>query len=242
MGAWNRSRNRVECQKIVVAQMQSYHYRDNLRRLIQNNLSHFSYTVHSGADLRSAAVAIVLVPCRGDPGIYNIPFQAGWEDHAAIILTRRSTKLRKHAGQWALPGGQLDDDETVEQAALRELDEEVGLRVDSSQILGRLDDFTTHSGFVISPIAVWGGSDAQLTPNFDEVDTIYRIPLAEFMREDAPMLEESTESNAPILRMPVGDNWIAAPTAALLYQFREVAILGRETSVAHYDQPLFARQ
>ena len=48
------------------------------------------------------------------------------------------------------------------------------------------------------------------------------------------------DGGAPILRMPVGDNWIAAPTAAILYQFREVCILGRDTRVAHFDQPAFA--
>jgi hypothetical protein len=54
------------------------------------------------------------------------------------------------------------------------------------------------------------------------------------------VLEDIPESDRPVLRMPVGDSWIAAPTAAVLYQFREVAVQGRSTRVAHYEQPVFA--
>jgi len=62
------------------------------------------------------------------------------------------------------------------------------------------------------------------------------------MRGDAPLLEPSEHAGRHILRMPVGRSWIAAPTAAVLYQFREVCIAGRHTRVAHFDQPLFARR
>ena len=82
----------------------------------------------------------------------------------------------------------------------------------------------------------------ELKPNPAEVRSIHRIPVAELLREDAPLLEESVDSEHPILCMPVGESFIAAPTAALLYQFREVAILGNYTRVAHYDQPFFARR
>ena len=58
--------------------------------------------------------------------------------------------------------------------------------------------------------------------------------------EDAPLLEHLEEHEHPVLRMPIGDDWIAAPTAAILYQFREVCVFGRETRVAHFDQPKFA--
>jgi hypothetical protein len=79
-----------------------------------------------------------------------------------------------------------------------------------------------------------------LVPNPEEVASVHRIPVQEFLRDDAPLLEKIAESEQPVLRMPVGDSWIAAPTAAILYQFREVALLGRETRVAHFEQPLFA--
>src|SRR5690606_21266386 len=130
--------------------------------------------------------------------------------------------------------------ETPEEAALRELSEEVNLHLDSSRILGRLDDFVTRSGFAITPVVVWAGSARELVPNLDEVASIHRIPVHEFMRADAPLLNRLEGSEHPVLRMPVGDNWIAAPTAAILYQFREVCIAGRHTRVAHFEQPVFA--
>ena len=136
----------------------------------------------------------------------------------------------------------IDDGETAEQAALRELHEEVDLHLESDSILGRLDDFTTRSGYTITPVVIWGGENPELTPNPSEVDSIHRIPLSEFLREDAPLLESIPESDDPVLLMPVGHGWIASPTGAILYQFREVALNGRQIRVSHYEQPYFAWQ
>ena len=111
---------------------------------------------------------------------------------------------------------------------------------EASAILGRLDDFTTRSGYTISPVVLWGGAGLRPVANPLEVDSIHRIPVSEFLREDAPMLRPGPEADRPILRMPVGNTWIAAPTAALLLQFREVCLLGRDTRVSHFDQPKFA--
>ena len=107
-------------------------------------------------------------------------------------------------------------------------------------MLGRLDDFVTRSGYVITPVLVWAGAARELQPNPHEVHSIHRIPVAEFLRADAPMLDARHDSERPILRMPVGDSWIAAPTAAVLYQFRELCLCGRPTRVAHFEQPRFA--
>ena len=173
-------------------------------------------------------------------GLAGLPQHDTWQTTAALILTKRSSRLRNHPGQWALPGGRIDSGETPEQTALREMHEEVGLRLDERAILGRLDDFTTRSGFTMTPIVVWAGPDCELVPNEHEVDSIHRIPVTEFLREDAPLLDPSDDGGAPVLKMPVGSSWIAAPTAAILYQFREVCLLGNETRVAHYEQPAFA--
>ena len=91
-------------------------------------------------------------------------------------------------------------------------------------------------------IVVWAGPAPALVPHAPEVESIHRIPVAEFMRADAPLLDRIADSEHPVLRMPVGTSWIAAPTAAVLYQFRELCIAGRPTRVAHFDQPPFARR
>ena len=150
--------------------------------------------------------------------------------------------MGNHSGQWALPGGRIDPGETPERAALRELAEEVGLHLDTDAVLGRLDDYATRSGFVITPVVMWAGAARDLVASAGEVASIHRIPLTEFMRADAPILEAIEDSSHPMLGMPVGQTWIAAPTAAVLYQFREVCVAGRPTRVAHFEQPLFARK
>jgi hypothetical protein len=118
--------------------------------------------------------------------------------------------------------------------------EEIGLELPASAILGRLDDFPTRSGFVITPIVIWAGAQPSLRRNVEEVESIHRIPVHELLRADAPLLDPGPDAGRPVLRMPIGADWIAAPTAAILYQFREVCLLGRATRVAHFDQPAFA--
>ncbi len=215
---------------------------DDLLQHISANLKRFAIRTHDKEGFKQAAVAITIVDIQYDPGIYDIPFYEAWTGHAAIILTRRASTLRKHADQWALPGGRIDTGESPEKTALRELEEEVGLKLGVERIIGRLDDYSTRSGFTITPVVVWGGTDTTLTANPEEVASIHRIPLAEFMRQDAPILQKIPDSDHPVLLMPIGNSSIAAPTAALIYQFREVAILGRDRRVDHYEQPYFAWQ
>ncbi len=213
-----------------------------LRDSLQSKLENFAVHEAEKSKLRQAAVAITIVNLAQDPAVYNLPYQDSWANHAAIILTKRPSTMRKHAGQWALPGGAMDEGETAEQAALRELWEEVGLELGPESIIGRLDDYETRSGFVMKPVVVWGGCNPVLCANPAEVASIHRIAISEFMREDSPVLKKTPQSDNPVLLMPVGDSWIAAPTAAIIYQFREVAIRGIETRVSHYESPHFARK
>ena len=213
---------------------------NDLLRRIRANLNRFEVQAHDKEGGQKAAVAVTIVDTRDDPGIDGIPFDNRSAGQAALILTRRSATLKNHTGQWALPGGRSDAGENPEKTALRELEEEVGLRLEPDRILGRLDDYSTRSGFTITPVVVWGGPVTTLKPNPDEVSSIHRIPLAEFMRQDAPILHQIPESDHPVLMMPVGHTSIAAPTAAVIYQFREVALLGHDRRVDHYEQPYFA--
>jgi 8-oxo-dGTP pyrophosphatase MutT (NUDIX family) len=213
-----------------------------LKGHIEAHLARFDVRSHGDHQHRSAAVAVVVADEGYGPDLEGLPRHDDWRAEAALILTRRSSRLRNHAGQWALPGGRIDEGESPEDTALRELTEEVGLSLSAESILGRLDDFVTRSGFVMTPVVVWAGTGRNVRRNQAEVESIHRIPVEEFLRADAPFLEEIPESTRPVLRMPVGETWIAAPTAAILYQFREVCILGRDTRVAHYEQPTFAWQ
>lgn len=215
---------------------------DTLRERVAGRLAAFEQRGLSAPDSRRAAVAFALIEEGTGAMLPGIDAPAAWSPSAAVLLTRRSALLRNHPGQWALPGGGIDPRESPEEAALRELHEEVGLRLPDSAILGRLDDFVTRSGYAITPVVVWAGRAEGLVPNADEVASIHRIPVREFMRADAPLLDAIEDSEHPVLRMPVGHTWIAAPTAAFLYQFREVCIAGRSTRVAHFEQPLFARR
>ncbi len=214
--------------------------RDGLRERITANLRRFTVCAKNGPAKRRAAVAVTVVEAGHGAEVDGLPRHPQWDTRAAVVLTRRAAGLRHHAGQWAFPGGRTEDGERPEEAALRELAEEVGLQLTSDRIMGHLDDFTTRSGFTITPVVVWGGPVRRLTPNPGEVASVHRIPVQELMRPDAPILESIPASRHPVLLMPVGRSWIAAPTAAILYQFREVAIRGRATRVAHYEQPYFA--
>lgn len=197
-----------------------------LRETLAGHLARFDRRSLPLGDRRPAAVALVVVPDR--------------EGNASVVLTLRASGLRRHGGQWALPGGRLDPGETPETAALRELEEEVGLTLPAGHLLGRLDDYPTRSGFVITPVVVWGSESAPLRANPREVAGIHFIPFAELLDPESLVLQSIPQSDRPVLALSILGTLIYAPTAAILHQFAEVAIAGRETRVAHYEQPVFA--
>jgi 8-oxo-dGTP pyrophosphatase MutT (NUDIX family) len=161
------------------------------------------------------------------------------DDVPCLLVTRRVETLRSHAGQWALPGGRRDEGESVEDAARRELLEETGVTVAAADVLGILDDFATRSGYLITPVVMWGGPvSPQMRRNASEVARIFVIPLADF--DVPPRLLRIPESDRPLLQLPLLDNWVNAPTAAIIYQFCQVALHGLATRVSHYEQPVFA--
>ncbi len=217
-----------------------YKFDESLRALVRRNLERFAARELDARGKVRAAVAFTLTDCAEPAGIANIPHSRASRAQAAFILTTRASQLKRHAGQRAFPGGRVDSGETPAEAALRELGEEVDMHLGADRILGRLDDYPTRSGFVITPFVVWGESATRLRPNPGEVERIHRVPLLELLRDDAPLLDAIDGSEHPVLRMPLGESWFAAPSAAIAFQFREVALLGRPTRVAHFDQPKFA--
>lgn len=197
-----------------------------LRERVRTRLANFERRAQPDPALRPAAVTLVLT--------------ANDEGEACFLITRRSPGLRRHAHQWALPGGRLDEGETVIEGALRETREEVGLELGPTDVLGLLDDFATRSGFRMTPVIAWAEPGQVLRPDPIEVEQLHIVPLAELERPEAPILETIPESDRPVLSMPIMDNQIFSPTAAILYQLREVVLAGRATRVAHYEQPVFA--
>ncbi len=200
-----------------------------LRRTLRDHLSSLEVHHHDGdRGLKHAAVAVCVV-------------RAGErETEAALLITRRSSRLNAHPGQWAFPGGRLDPGETPLEAAHRELMEELALTLPDDALLGRLDDYETRSGYVISPFVFWAEDISTIVPNPDEVAWVEHVSLGAFKRPDLVDPIPGPDPARPILRLNLGPHQINAPTAAILYQFWEVAVCGRVTRVAHYDQPEWA--
>jgi len=154
------------------------------------------------------------------------------EGEPAIPIFQRTETLRRHAGQMAIPGGRTHHGEDAIAAAIRELDEELGLRVDRADVLGLLDDFDTVSGFTITPVVIWSGAAASsLRPSPDEVQLLFVVPFA-MLREAAAGAAEGASFS---MKLPLVE--VFAPTAAMLYQFSEVALDGRAVRVAGFFQP-----
>jgi 8-oxo-dGTP pyrophosphatase MutT (NUDIX family) len=199
------------------------------RRNIAERCAVFVRLPESGipAALKRAAVAIALVPSdRGDV-------------ETALLLTRRAASLRTHRAQWALPGGRCDAGETPVQAALRELHEELGLALSPDAVLGLLDDYPTRSGYLITPVVMWVDGAATPMPNPAEVASVHRVDLDATAADDAFDFTVIPESAGRVIRFHYHDGLIHAPTAALIYQFREV-LAGRDTRVDTLEQPVFA--
>jgi 8-oxo-dGTP pyrophosphatase MutT (NUDIX family) len=194
------------------------------RAAIEANLAGFQRIGIDQPGLRAASVAVCLVIRQGA---------------LCLLVTRRAASLRNHPGQWALPGGGRDPGESVEEAARRELREETGLAVQDGDVLGVLDDYVTRSGYLITPVMVWGGPvGGPMVGPESEVAQIYAIPLADL--DQPAQLLRIPESERLVLRLPLLDGYVYAPTAAVIYQFCQLARHGHTTRVSHFDQPVFA--
>lgn len=120
--------------------------------------------------LRPAAVLVPLEPGKG------------------VWLTRRSTRMADHAGQVSFPGGKIERfDASPEAAALREAQEEIGLDPAQAEILGRLNDHVTGTGFHIAPVVALLPEHVTLVPETEEVEELFALPFADLLNPDYPV-------------------------------------------------------
>lgn len=192
---------------------------DELRELVTTRLATFDRReVPPAEGVRRAAVTVCVL--RDTAGL---PY---------TILIRRAPRGR-NPGQWALPGGRLDEGEQPVEAALRELAEETA--VTGVVVAGLLDDFVTDSGFVITPVVAFGDGQ-QPVADAHEVASVHAVPLERFLAPGVPRWRGG------LLQMPLGPSIVVhAPTGAILWQFAEVALRGRELRVFDVAQPHWTR-
>jgi len=196
-------------------------------------------------NIAEACAAFARLPEMAEPSVLKRAAvvlaltESSERDDTAFLLTKRASSLRSHRGQWALPGGRCDAGETPVEAALRELDEELALKLSTADVLGTLDDYPTRSGYLITPVVVWAADSAAIRPNPDEVASVHRIALDTIERDEAFDFTAIPESTRRVIRFHHQMSLIHAPTAALIYQFREV-LAGRHTRVTDLEQPVFA--
>lgn len=198
----------------------------HLRETMAANLAAFERRAIEPEDHRLAAVAIVVSPHRRRP---------------TFLLTRRALTLRRNAGNFALPGGNFEPGEDAIAAAARETREELGVVLARDAALGLLDDFRTLGGHRVTPVVFWSDAPLRLTPDPVEVHAAWRIALADLDHPQSPRRLPREGGGDPILQMYAAGKWINAPTAAWLYQFREVALHGRPTRLDGVGQPEWTR-
>ncbi|MGB7335635.1 MAG: CoA pyrophosphatase [Salaquimonas sp.] len=156
-------------------------------------------------------------------------------DELTVVLTKRTERLNSHSGQIAFAGGKIDaEDASPVAAALREAEEEIGLHADKVEVLGTMPEYLSGSGYRITPVIALIENDMQLTPNPDEVEYIFEVPLAFLMDSDNHKVGSRmfNGNRRYYLEMPFGKHYIWGVTAGMIkiFQQRLSHAAGVETS------------
>jgi 8-oxo-dGTP pyrophosphatase MutT (NUDIX family) len=145
----------------------------------------------------------------------------------SVIFTKRTTHLKAHSGQVSFPGGRAEPgDPTPEFTALRESQEEIGLAPEKIEILARLPDYITRTGFQVTPVVGLLTPPLELVPDPREVEDVFEVPLA-FLLDPANHLRESREINGRTVgyyEMRFGARVIWGATAGMIVNlYRQLA-------------------
>lgn len=156
-------------------------------------------------------------PAGAVPAAVLVPIITG--PNPAILLTKRTAHLRKHAGQVSFPGGRMDpEDATPEAAALRETWEEIGLQAGSIELVGRMADYVTGTGYRVTPVIGLVPPGAAYHLNEAEVDQVFELPLSVVMDPAAPRREQGEWGGRAreFWVWPHPEHYIWGATAAIL--------------------------
>jgi 8-oxo-dGTP pyrophosphatase MutT (NUDIX family) len=198
---------------------------DELRSAMRANLGRLDRRpIRLTGDRRRAGVAVAVLDSDTNP---------------SVLLIKRAAHGR-HAGQWAFPGGRVEAGERTVAAALREAREEVGL--EEAEVVGALDDILTGTGFIVTPVVMFAPPAVRLRRDPTEVHSLHRVGLERLVAPGMPRWVPNG-SGAELLQYRLRQNMVVhAPTGAMLWQFAEVALRGRDTRVADLSQPAFAQR
>jgi 8-oxo-dGTP pyrophosphatase MutT (NUDIX family) len=169
------------------------------------------YEISKGGG-KPAAVLLLVVNHGGDP---------------TVVFTQRTAHLADHAGQISFPGGRVEEgDGTPEHTALREAEEEVGIAPNRVEILGRLPDYHTGTGYRVTPIVGWAEPPLTYRPDPHEVADVFEVPLA-FLLDSGNHRYESAFFKGRMRNywaMPYGERFIWGATAGMLVTYHRIII------------------
>jgi len=168
--------------------------------------------MNSGPSLKPAAVLLLVVNHPGEP---------------TVVFTQRTADLADHAGQISFPGGRCDEaDSTPERTALREAEEEEGIPADRVEILGRLPEYFTSTGYSVTPVVGWAEPPLEFRPDPREVAEVFEVPLR-FLLDAGNHRYESAFYRGRLRKywaMPYGERFIWGATAGMLVTFHRILI------------------